>query len=64
VGVGDLARQVATMVANDVTENVRARANHVLGVRARVFSTDDQGMIKMKDVEEYELSFDGDDFKC
>jgi hypothetical protein len=29
-----------------------------------VFSTDDQGMIKMKDVEEYELSFDGDDFKC
>jgi hypothetical protein len=58
----DLARQVATMVANDV--NVSARANHVLGVRAHVFSTDDQGMIKLKDVEGYELGFNGDDFKC
>jgi hypothetical protein len=62
--VGDLARQVVTMVANDVTENFSARANHVLGVRARVFSTDDQGMIKLKDVEGYELGFNGDDFRC
>jgi hypothetical protein len=64
VGVGDLARQVATMMANDVTENFSARANHVLGERARVFSTDDHGTIKLKDVEGYELGFDGDDFKC
>jgi hypothetical protein len=54
------------MVAREITDRSSALENNSLAVSARVLGTDAQGRItgKLKDVEGYELGFDGDDFKC
>jgi hypothetical protein len=71
VDVGKLSRhgatkEVATLVAREMTDRSSALENNSLAVSARVLGTDAQGRItgKLNDVEGYELGFDGDDFKC
>jgi hypothetical protein len=70
VDVGKLSRhgatkEVATLVVREMTVRSSALESNSLAVSARVLGTDAQGRItgKLKDVEGYELGFDGYDLK-